>query len=465
MKYTLINTLSKRKDSTPVSFVKGEDAIVRVSPHRVALEVGIGEREAMTHRKLITTVRKVITLAKSARTKVIAINFSDLMFPHLAIRGEELAELLVVNLEMANFEFVKYKTKPKEGWPALTEAVIVGKFDGALKRAFHKGKTIAEEVNATRVLANTPGGDMTPTKLADAAVTAAKGLPIDVTVLDEAAMGSLGMGAVLGVGKGSADKPRFIVMEYKGGLEGERPIVLVGKGVTFDTGGLNLKPSDAMYEMHMDMSGGAAVIHAIVLAARLKLKKNVVALIPAVENMPSGSSYHPGDVLRSMSGKTIEILNTDAEGRVILADALHYAKQYKPRLVVDVATLTGAAMVALGNKASAILTPEKELEERLRALGEETGDYVWPMPLWEEYEADIKGTFGDWANTGKSRMGGVMHGALFLWQFVKNHKGVAAYPWVHIDMAPRMTAGEGEYLAKGATGTPVRLLARLLETF
>ena len=248
-------------------------------------------------------------------------------------------------------------------------------------------------------------------------------------------------------------------MEYTGGEPDEQPIVLVGKGVTFDTGGLNLKPSNAIYEMHMDMSGGAAVIHSIVLAARLKLKKNVVALIPAAENMVSGSSYHPGDVLKGMSGKTIEILNTDAEGRVILSDALTYAKRYKPRLVVDVATLTGAAMVALGQRASAIFTRDPELENRFRALGEATGDYVWPMPLWDEYEAEIKGTFGDWANLGKNSYGGAITGAMFLYQFAKD------YPWVHIDMAPRMTSTDGDNLARGAAGEPVRLLLRLLETF
>jgi leucyl aminopeptidase len=306
---------------------------------------------------------------------------------------------------------------------------------------------------------------MTPSKLASAAVDAAKGLPIELKILDEHTMRELGMGAILGVGKGSEDKPKFIVMEYKGGDEGERPIVLIGKGVTFDTGGLNLKPSDAMYEMHLDMSGGAAVIHSIVLAARLKIKKNIVALIPAVENMPSGSSYHPGDVLRSMSGKTIEILNTDAEGRVILADALHYAKQYKPKLVVDVATLTGAAMVAFGSRASAIFSKDDELLLRVRDLGEESGDYVWPMPLWDEYENDVRGTFGDWANMGKNRMGGAIHGAMFLYQFTKDNSGKQAYPWVHIDIAPRMTSAEGDNLSKGAAGEPVRLLKKIIELF
>ena len=268
------------------------------------------------------------------------------------------------------------------------------------------------------------------------------------------------MGGVLGGAQGSDEDPQFIILEYFGAAKSEKPIVLVGKGVTFDTGGLNLKPSAYIYEMHMDMSGGAAVIHTVVLAARLGLKINVVGLVPAVENMPSGSSYHPGDLLKSMSGKTIEVLDTDAEGRIILADALTYAQKfYSPRLVVDVATLTGSAAGALGERASAIFTPDENLEKKFRILGEASGDYVWPLPLWEEYEEEVKGTFGDWANVGKTRYGGAITAAVFLWQFIKESK----IPWVHIDMAPRMTSIEGEYLSKGAAGAPVRLLIKLLE--
>ena len=248
-----------------------------------------------------------------------------------------------------------------------------------------------------------------------------------------------------------------ILMEYFGDKKGEAPVVLVGKGVTFDTGGINLKPGDSMLGMNMDMSGGAAVIHALAAAARLKVKKNIVVLVPAVENMPSGTSYRPGDILRSMSGKTIQVDNTDAEGRIILADALTYAKRYDPALVVDVATLTGAAVVALGERASALFTQDRDLEQRFRELGETSGDYVWPLPLWDEYDAEIKGTFGDVSNLGKTRWGGAITAAAFLKQCADG------YPWVHLDIAPRMTAVEGEYLAKGAAGAPVRLLVKLLE--
>jgi leucyl aminopeptidase len=228
--------------------------------------------------------------------------------------------------------------------------------------------------------------------------------------------------------------------------------------VTFDSGGLNLKPSEAMSDMHMDMSGAASVVATMRLASELKIKRNIVGLIPVVENMPSGKSYHPGDILRTSCGKTIEVLNTDAEGRIILADALCYAKRFKPSFIIDVATLTGAATVALGQRAMAIFSNNEAFLEKVKNLGELSGDYVWPMPLWEEYEEDIKGTFGDVANTGKTRYGGAITGALFLYQFIKD----SGVPWLHIDMAPRITSIEGEYLAKGSSGAPVRLLVKIL---
>ena len=459
MKYRLVPRTPKDKYVAVAAFTQGHDQIVLTPGRRYVVEVGIGKREEMDRRKLILAVRKAVAMAKNMKVKRLAVVLAELTFPHLMLSERELAELLVVNTEMANFEFVKYRTRPKEGWNVLEEVLIVSRPSKDVETGIRRGRLIGSEVNNTRILANTPGGDMTPSRLADAAIEAVEGLPVRVEVLGVDEMRELGMGAILGVGKGSVDQPRFIIMEYMGGETHAKPIVLVGKGVTFDTGGLNLKPSEAIYEMHMDMSGGAAVIHTLALAARMKLPRNVVGLIPAVENMPSGSSYRPGDVLRSMSGKTIEILNTDAEGRVILADALYYAKRYKPALVVDVATLTGAAMVALGNKASAIFTKDEELERKVRAWGEESGDYVWPLPLWEEYEADIKGTFGDWANVGKGKLAGAIAGAVFLYQWAKD------YPWIHIDMAPRMTSAEGEHLAKGATGTPVRLLWKILEQF
>ncbi|OGY96667.1 MAG: hypothetical protein A2122_00580, partial [Candidatus Liptonbacteria bacterium GWB1_49_6] len=329
----------------------------------------------------------------------------------------------------------------------------------AVAEALRTGQIIGQEINLARDLSNTPGGDMAPASLAEAAREAGKRCGFMVSIMEEDEMKRLNMGGILGVAKGSSEKPKFIVMEYLKGGKSAKPVVLVGKGVTFDTGGLNLKTENGIYEMHMDMTGGASVIHALAALARLKVKKNIVGLVPAVENMPSGSSYRPGDLLRTMSGKTIEILNTDAEGRVILADALTYARKYDPRLVVDVATLTGSAMRAFGQRTSAFFATSPALLKTIQESGERTGDYVWPMPLWEEYEEEIKGTFGDWANTGKTRYGGVINAAVFLWQFIKG------IPWVHLDIAPRMTAIDGEFLAKGSAGPAVSLLTNFLRRY
>src|SRR3990167_9343589 len=313
----------------------------------------------MTRRKLILLARRVVQEALAKKYTSIVLDFRDfkrlaghttnyaiaqnVVKPSLGISDRELAELLAVNFLMAQFEFRDYLSKPKEGFSNVSTIILINANNKEIQTGIKKGIIIGEEVNRSRHIATMPGGKMTPEILAAHARESVKGLPVKVSVLDEKAMEKLKMGGILGVGKGSDAKPCFIILEYWGASDKkEKPIVLVGKGVTFDTGGLNLKPTDSILGMNMDMSGGAAVIHTLAAAARLKLKKNVIALIPAVENMPSGSSYRPGDVLRSMSGKTIEVLNTDAEGRIILADALHYAKRYKPSLVVDVATLTGA---------------------------------------------------------------------------------------------------------------------------
>jgi len=451
----------KDKSAGTVAVKKQKDSDVFVLPGgRKSIVIGVSEPEKTSRRKLILLARQIVSLAKANRMKKIAVKFSDFSFPNVRLSDRDLGELLATNFEMANFEFVKYKTPPPEGWNFVEEVTVVGKASAEVKRGVEIGQMVGAEVNACRVLANTPGGDMTPRILAEETRKAARGTRVKVRVLGPREMKKLKMGGVLGVARGSDEEPRFIILEYRGGRKNEKPIVLVGKGITFDSGGLNLKPSKYISDgMHLDMSGGAAVIHAVILAAKLGLKKNVVGLIPAAENMVSGSSYRPGDVLRTMSGKTIEVLNTDAEGRVVLADGLTYAKRYDPRLVVDVATLTGAALVALGQHASAVFTKDENLEQTFQELGEESGDYLWPLPMWDEYEGDVKGTFGDVANSKEPQYAGATQGAIFLYQFAKD------YPWAHIDTAPRMVAAEGEYLAKGAAGAPVRLLIKLLEKF
>lgn len=419
-----------------------------------------GEREKMNLRKLYLLLRKMIILGKSAKAEKLAFNFSDFVFKNIKLSDKELGEIIGSQLDFANYEFVEYKTLPKEGFSFIKEIYILGATK-EIEKAILKGNIIAGEVNKTRSLSNMPGGDMTPSILAVKAKEAMKGLPIKVTVLGEKEMEKQKMQAILSVGRGSEEESKFIMMEYTGGKKGEKPIVLVGKGVTFDTGGINLKPSNGLLGMNMDMSGGAAVIHTVALAAKMKLKKNIIGLIPSVENMASGKSYRPGDVIRSMSGQTIEVMNTDAEGRVILADALTYAQKYNPEVVIDVATLTGAAMVALGERASAIFTEDDDLAREMEKIGEKTGDYVWRLPMWEEYENEIKGSLGDWTNVHNkdSRYGGAIYGAIFLHQFIKGFR------WVHIDMAPRMVAMAGENLALGATGSPVRLLYKFVEEY
>jgi leucyl aminopeptidase len=424
--------------------------------------VGYGEQKTLTKRKFIILMRKVISLAKQNKASSIAVDYGDIKaFAPKDMSDFEVGEVAGTGFFMANYEFTKYKTLPKEGFPEV-KVVAIPNTPQVGKDGFWKGEMIGTEVNKTRDLSNTPGGDMTPKILAVAAKAAVKGTKATVKVLGRAEMKRLGMGAVLGIAQGSNEEPQFIVVEYWGAPKSQKPVVLVGKGVTFDTGGLNIKTGDYMYEMHMDMSGGAAVIQSVALAAKLKVKANVVGLVPAVENSPSGGAVRPGDILKSLSGKKIEILNTDAEGRVILSDALTYAKRYNPACVVDAATLTGAALVALGLQASAVMTNDQKLEDTLRELGEKSGEYVWPLPLWEEYEDMVKGGFGDIPNiqaTGNSRYGGVIAGGMFLREFAKE----LGCPWAHLDIAPRMTAAPNEFLAKGAAGSPVRLFLALIE--
>jgi leucyl aminopeptidase len=440
--------------------------------HLPGLRSRLFKPSPLNRRKTVIFMRKVASVAKQHQAKAIELEWKDIRrIAEKKISDFDLGSLVGTAFVMADYEHNSYKTPPKEGFISV-ETVAILNAPSLAKKGVARGKIIGVEVNACRELANTPGGDMTPKLLADAAVQAAKGTRVKVKVLGRAEMEKLGMGAVLGIAKGSVEEPQFIVMEYWGAgrhpmsmghrMSNRGPVVLIGKGVTFDTGGLNIKPGDHMYEMHMDMSGGAAVIHATVLAAKLGIKKNVVALVPAVENNPGGGAMRPGDILKSLSGKTIEILNTDAEGRVILADAITYAKKYNPAAVVDVATLTGAALTALGTVASAFMTNKDATVPMLMEMADKSGDYLWPLPLWEEYDDMVKGTFGDVPNIstmGNSRHGGVIAGGKFLEVFAKE----LGCLWVHLDIAPRMTSYPGEHLSKGAAGAPVRFLLEFIE--
>ena len=454
---------SKRIPKGTVEFVFVKGTVTKLVEKKGAdiLEIGAGDFKKVDQRKLISLFRKTIRTAKTLKIKKLARTQSFYQFSKCnKLSNDEIASIFTQNAEIANFEFTKYKTVPKNGFNYVEEIIFVGNVSTRTKQGIKKGQTIGEYTNLSRTIANTPGGDLPPRKLALEAKKAAKGLKIKVTVLGEKQMKALKMEAILAVSKGSDEEAKLIVMEYWGKSENKKdPIVLVGKGITFDSGGLNIKPGQHMLDMHLDMSGGASVIAAIALAAKIGVKKNIVAIVPAVENMPNGSAYRPGDIIKSMSGKTIEVHNTDAEGRVVLADALTYGKKYKPKLMVDVATLTGAAVAALGEKTSAIMTPNKKLQDLFVRLGEESGDYMWPLPLWDEYDADIKGRFGDVANLGKTNYGGAITAGAFLKAFATDT------PWVHIDMAPRMVSVPSDNLAIGSSGEPVKFFLKLTEQY
>ena len=426
------------------------------NPKRAVTILGLGDKKIWTRKKLFLASRRIVLELKAYR-----IESAVLSLENLSIRGadtDELANLIVQNLLMADYSFTEFRKEPKNGWPKITRLEIYSKPAKKLEKAIKEGETIGNAVNQCRALSNIPGGIMTPEKLARAAVKLGRETKVKVKVLAENDIRKLGMGGLLGVSSGSAEEPKFIVMEY--GPVTKSPIVFVGKGITFDSGGIDIKPSGRATDMKMDMSGGAAVINAIVAIAKMKLNVHVVGIIPAAENMPSGSSYRPGDVLKTITGKTIQVVDTDAEGRVILADALGYAQRYKPSLIVDVATLTGAAVVALGSRTNALFSNEERLLNFGKRIGDKTGDFAWPLPVWDEYDEEIIGISGDVANLGKySSYGGAITAAAFLKQFV------GKFPWIHLDIAPMMTPIEGQYLEKGATGTGVRFLIEIAKTF
>jgi leucyl aminopeptidase len=314
------------------------------------------------------------------------------------------------------------------------------------------GQAIASGVALARECANRPGNHCTPTYLGEQARKLGKEFGLKVEVMDRKAIEKLGMGSFLAVSQGSAEPPRFIVAQYQGAAKTQAPIVLVGKGITFDTGGISIKPAAEMDEMKFDMGGAASVLGALRAVAELKPKLNMVVLVPTCENMPDGLAVKPGDVVTSMSGQTIEILNTDAEGRLILCDALTYAERFKPAVVVDVATLTGACVIALGHHHSGLFTADDEIAESLLAASRSALDPCWRMPLDDEYDEALKSNFADMGNVG-GRAGGAITAAMFLKRFTSK------YPWAHLDIAG--TAWKSG-AAKGSTGRPVPLLTHFV---
>ena len=327
----------------------------------------------------------------------------------------------------------------------------------ACESALEKAQKLCLAVMLARDLVNTPGNIKSPAYLAEQAQAAAEESSLKCNILGQKELVKEGFGALLGVSQGSVREPHLIILEHHGGSKNEAPVVLVGKGVTFDSGGISLKPGEKMDEMKMDMAGGAAVIGTMLAAALLELPINLVGIVPTVENMPSGTAYRPGDILTSLSGQTIEVLNTDAEGRLILADALTYVKRYQPKLVIDLATLTGACIIALGHHATAVLGNDDKLVQSLLNAGEESGERLWQLPLWDDYDQQIKSDVADVKNTG-GRPAGTITAAAFLKKFAGDFR------WAHLDIAGTAWRDQNQpYIPKGGTGVGVRMLIAFLQ--
>ena len=378
-------------------------------------------------------------------------------------------ETAVVAAEVAQYAFDDYKPKD-EKVKEVKNIQFIADLSGADKRNFQKGmedgQVIADGVNHVRHLGNTPPTIMTPSLLADEAVEMCKGnSKLKSKVLSRPEMKKLGMGCLLGVSSGSAKEPKFIVIEYKNAAKTQKPTVLVGKGITFDSGGLHIKPDAYMTEMKFDMLGAATVLGTIKAVAGLGLKKNIVGIVPTCENMPDGDSYRPDDILTAMNGRTVEIQNTDAEGRVILADGLSYTTmKYEPKEVIDFATLTGACMVAVGEERSGLFSPVDSLAKKLKKASETVGEQLWRLPLGEEFSESIKSVVADVKNIGSTRYGGASTAAAFLQFFTLDPKtGEEKYPWAHIDLSSAHVKGKGNaYIRGGANGFGVETMVEYL---
>jgi leucyl aminopeptidase len=428
----------------------------RIGAERLVL-AGLGKRSDLTLNRLRQAAGKAAQHLRAAGATDVMISFDG-----TGLDAEEAAQALIEGGLLGLYRFLKYKTSAENnGKQEILALTIVTEKTAAMKALQAGVKTaevIARSTTMVRDMVNSPSADMTPTIIAAKTREIAREFGLGLQVLDRSRMERLGMGAFLGVASGSAQPPKFIIVEYRKG--GKKPfIALVGKTITFDSGGISIKPAENMDRMKDDMSGGAAVLGAVRTAAALKLPLNIVGLLPAAENMPGGSAYKPGDVLRTLSGQTIEIINTDAEGRLILSDALAYACRYKPAVIVDIATLTGACRIALGQEASGMLGTDEKFKQKIREAGEKTGERVWELPLWEGYYDQIKSDIADMKNTG-GRDGGVITAAALLSKFVKD------YPWIHLDIAATAwTEKDRPYTPKGATGVGMRLLTQFLRDY
>jgi leucyl aminopeptidase len=419
---------------------------------RIAV-VGLGKKKELNTNKVRGAVAEACRFLRGKSVSSVATGAMGAGANGIKI--EDAAQAVTEGALLGLYSFRRYITKKENNFGEIKELRIVGQPKATLTRAITRGQILAEAANWARDIVNEPSNFMTPTHMAEAARQMAEKYGLKVEVLDKEKMSELGMGGLLGVSQGSQQPPKFIILSYRGKDSNEVDLALVGKGLTFDSGGLSIKPAEGMADMKGDMAGGASVLAALIALAQLKPVINVTALVPATENLPSGSAMKPGDIIKAMNGKTIEVLNTDAEGRLILADALSYANKLGAKAIIDVATLTGACMVALGDVCTGAFTNNQKLVDRLIAAGNEVGELTWQLPMYDEYQEQIKSEVADVKNLG-SRFGGAITAAKFLAEFINGT------PWVHLDIAGTgHTDKEKGYLVKGATGVPVRTLVNL----
>ena len=419
--------------------------------------VGLGEKNKYSERSFIKAVSALSKICKNNNLKNIFLSIDSLLTDKIkqdwAIRN--------ISIHINGIDYVynetKNKTKIKINYKIskiiFISSLLKKSYLSSLKKYFQQGVAISSGIKLAKKLGDLPSNICTPTYLAKTATDLGKtNKKLNIKIHNEKEMKSMGMNCLLSVGNGSEEPSKLITMKYNGGAKNEKPIALVGKGITFDTGGISIKPSNGMDEMKYDMCGAASVLGTMKTISELNLKINVVCVIASAENMPSGSATNPGDVVTTMSGQTVEILNTDAEGRLVLCDALTYVSRFKPKHVIDVATLTGAVLVALGKVASGVLSNDEKLTEMLMKSSNVSHDYIWELPMWEEFQSELDSNFADIANIGK-RYAGTITAACFLSRFTED------YSWAHLDIAG---TAWNEGANKGGTGRPVSLLTHFL---
>jgi len=385
----------------------------------------------------------------------------EFVFPVSELRGfnrEELAEAFVTGLMLGVYDFNVFKTVDRNKIKEIKEVILLAETaeeTKSIQGGARIGKIVSESVCMARDLVNGPSNQITPTALAEKAQSIAKEHGMEIQVFEVSEAEAMGMGAFAAVAKGSQEPGKFIMLEYNKGKEFDT-IVLVGKGITFDSGGISIKPSEKMERMKDDMSGAAAVLSTMQAASKLGIPLHLVGIIPATENLPSGKAYKPGDILKTLSGQTVEVISTDAEGRLILSDALAYALRYEPKAIIDLATLTGACVIALGDYVTGLFGNDESLLKRIEEVSTKTGEKVWRLPLWDEYFEYLKSDCADFRNVG-TRAAGAITGAIFLSKFV------GKVPWVHLDIAGSASIEKARpYTPSGGTGIGVRLLVQLL---